>query len=204
MNVVTVATADSRAYYSIVSRLKATHLKFVSVTPAQALKEGKEPILTTKKESEMFADLMLMIIEDLDESPIIMEGQILANMLSEPRRMLLIGVDPGSRIGVVAFYGGNELGSFTVNSVEILKTRIFELVDKIPNSSTVIKIGDGAHRLSESLARALSKLLPKATIEMVDEKGTSISNFKGRKLTRDQSAAARIAFRKGVVISSSS
>ena len=39
-------------------------------------------------------------IEDLDEDPMIMEGQLLSRLLDESRRRLLIGIDPGSRIGM--------------------------------------------------------------------------------------------------------
>ena len=57
-------------------------------------------------------------IEDLNEEPLIMEGQLLSRLLDEPRRNLLVGIDPGSRIGLAMFYGGRELGALTMNSVE--------------------------------------------------------------------------------------
>jgi hypothetical protein len=196
MKVVSVATSDSRAYYSILSRLKETNLRFVSLTPSQAADEVPEPVITTKSELGLFS-VVSIPIEDLDENPLIMEGQILSKTLSESKRVILIGVDPGSRIGVVVFYGGSGLGSFTVNSVDSLQWRIVSVVRNIPHVRAIIKVGDGAPRLSKTIIRTMTEQLPEATVEIVDERGTTISKLKSRGLTKDQGAAEKIAFRKG-------
>jgi hypothetical protein len=81
MKVVSVATSDSRAYYSILSRLKETNLRFVSLTPSQAANEVPEPVITTKSELGLFS-VVSIPIEDLDENPMIMEGQILSKTLT--------------------------------------------------------------------------------------------------------------------------
>ncbi len=196
MKVVGVATSDSRAYYSILSRLKETNLRFVSLTPSQVVNEVPEPIITTKSELGLFS-VVSIPIEDLDENPLVMEGQIISKTLSESKRAILIGVDPGLRIGVVVFYGGSGLGSFTVNSIDSLQSKIVSLVHNIPNSDVVIKVGDGAPKLSRRIVRAIVEQLPQAKVEVVDERGTTINKPKSRGLTKDQRAAERIAFRKG-------
>jgi hypothetical protein len=202
MNVVSVATADSRAYYSILSRLKRTNLRFVSVTLSQAAKkdQGALIIITTRKELGFFDQNVIPIpMEELDDDPLIMEGQILSRIFNENKRSLLIGVDPGSRIGLVIFYGGVELGSLTMNSVESLERSIFIVVNAIPHAKATIKIGDGAPRLSKAIAQNIARQLPDATVEVVDEKGTSVIDLKPKGRTRDQSAASKIAFRRGVI-----
>jgi hypothetical protein len=196
MKVVSVATSDSRAYYSILSRLKETNLRFVSLTPSQAAHEVPEPVITTKSELGLFS-VVSIPIEELDENPLIMEGQILSKTLSESKRVILIGVDPGTRIGVVIIYGGLGLGSFTVNSIDSLQWKIVSVVRNIPHVSVVIKVGDGAPRLSKNIIRTMAEQLPEAKVEVVDERGTTISKLKSRGLTKDQGAAERIAFRKG-------
>ncbi len=200
MKVVSVATADSRAYYSILSRLKRTNLRFVSVTLSQAAKDQRALIITTRKELGFFDGNATSIpIEELDEDPLIMEGQILSRILNENKRSLLIGVDPGSRIGLVIFYGGVELGSFTMNSIEALQRCIFIVVTAIPHVKATIKIGDGAPRLSNAIAQTITLQLPDVIVEVVDEKGTSVINLKSKGRTRDQSAASKIAFRRGII-----
>jgi hypothetical protein len=196
MKVVGVATSDSRAYYSILSRLKETNLRFVSLTPSQAANEVPEPIITTKNELGLF-NVVSIPIEDLDENPLIMEGQILSKTLSESKRVILIGVDPGLRTGVVVFYGGSGLGSFTVNSVDSLQWKVVSLVRSIPHADVVIKVGDGAPKLSKRIIGVLTDQLPEARVEVVDERGTTIKRPKSRGLSKDQRAAERIAFRRG-------
>src|SRR5690349_16701765 len=67
MKVVSVATADSRAYYSILSRLKRTNLHFVSITLSQAVKDQRALIIiTTRKELGFFdEDVTSIPIEEL-------------------------------------------------------------------------------------------------------------------------------------------
>ena len=196
MKVVGVATSDSRAYYSILSRLKETNLRFVSLTPSQATNEVPEPIITTKNELGLF-NVVSIPIEDLDENPMIMEGQILSKTLIESKRVILIGVDPGLRIGVVVFYGGSGLGSFTVNSIDSLQWKVVSVVRNIPHAEVIIKVGDGAPKLSRKIVRAMTEYLPEARVEVVDERGTTINKLKSKGLTKDQRAAERIALRKG-------
>jgi hypothetical protein len=197
MKVVGVATSDSRAYYSILTRLKETNLRFVSLTPAQASKEVPEPVITTKNEQPLF-NVVSIPIEDLDENPLIMEGQILAKTISESKRVILIGVDPGMRIGVVVFYGGSCLGSFTVNSIDSLRWNVVGVVRSVPHVDVLIRVGDGAPKLSRKIVRDMTEYLPEARVEVVDERGTTINRVKSLRLTKDQRAAERIAFRKGV------
>jgi len=196
MKVVGVATSDSRAYYSILSRLKETNLRFVSLTPSQAANEVPEPIITTKSELGLF-NVVSIPIEELDENPLVMEGQILSKTLSESKQAILIGVDPGYRIGVVVFYGGSGLGSFTVNSVDSLQWKLVSLIRNIPHVEVTIKVGDGAPKLSRRIVRTMTEQVPEANVLIVDERGTTANKLRSRGLTKDQRAAERIAFRKG-------
>ncbi len=196
MKVVGVATSDSRAYYSILSRLKETNLSFVSLTPSQVADVVPEPIITTKNELGLFS-VVSIPIEDLDENPLIMEGQILSKTLREDRQVILVGVDPGLRIGVVVIYGGSALGSFTVNSPDLLQWKVVSLVRNIPHAEVIIKVGDGAPKLSRRIIRTMTEQLPEARVEVVDERGTTINRIRSKGLTKDQRAAERIAFRKG-------
>lgn len=197
MRLIGVATADSRAYYSILRRLKETNLRFVSLTPAKAIEERFWPVITTKGETGDFR-FASIAIEELDEDPLIMEGQILSHALRDTKQVLLIGVDPGSRIGLAVYYGGMKLGSLTLNSVDMLEQKLEAVTQRVPHSSAMIRIGNGSPRQSRAIAEMISSEVPDAVIEIVDEKGTSNTNLRG--LTRDQIAAEKIAFRKGIIL----
>ena len=195
-----VATDNSRAYYLIASRLRRARLNFRSVVPGEAADFGDcAVILTTRREAERFAeksDGSAIAIEDLDENPLIMKAQLVARM-DEGARELLLGIDPGSRIGLAVFYAGAGLGSHTFNSRMSLYKTMFGLVQRVPNSGCIVKIGNGSRELATKLASDIRQALPGVTIEIVNEAGTSTRSVRFRSLPRDQSAAARIAFRKG-------
>ena len=197
LRIIKVATDDGHAYYDIVSRLKRTHLRFVSVSSGQGRHSAQDLLITSRMEAPAFGS-NAVAIEDLDEDPIIMEGQILSRLLDESKRNLLIGIDPGSRIGVAMFYGGRELGAFTANSVEGSVATLLKLVERVQATSVSVKIGAGEPKSSLRLARLLrERLPPPASVEIVDESGTSIGKHGAIGATKDQRAAARIAFRKG-------
>jgi hypothetical protein len=196
MKLIGVATADSRAYYSILSRLKKTNLRFVSLTPAKAIEQRFWPVITTMRETGEF-QFTSIPMEELDEDPLIMEGQILSHALSQAKQVLLIGVDPGFRMGMAVYYGGMKLGSPTFNSVELLRRKVSDVVQRIPHGRAFVRIGDGSPRQSRFIAESIRLQLPNVVVEIVDEKGTSVRNSKG--LTRDQVAAEKIAFRRGII-----
>lgn len=202
MRIIKVATDDGNAYYDIVSRLKRTHLRFSSLPPGQAVDSTKELVITSRKESPAFGGTAVAI-EDLDEDPLIIEGQLLSRLVEEPRRRLLIGIDPGSKIGVAVFYDGRELGALTLSSVEEAVGSLARVVGEVPHSSLSVKIGGGEPKTSLRLARLLREMLPSASTEIVDESGTSLGKRGAIGATRDQRAAARIAFRKGIQFSDS-
>ncbi len=197
MKLIGVATSDSRAYDSILTRLKKTNLRYVSLTPAKAVEQKFWPIITTKSEIGAF-QFASIAMEELDEDPLIMEGQIMSHALRQGKQVLLIGIDPGLRIGVAVYYGGLRLGSFTFNSIDLLMRKILAMVDGIPHDRALVRVGKGSPRQSRAISQAIATQLPQVTIEMVDEKGTSTRRLKG--LTTDQAAAEKIAFRKGEIL----
>lgn len=198
MRDIKVATDDGTVYYDIVSRLKRTHLRYTSASVEEALAQPGALVITSRRESEMFQG-GAVAVEDLDRNPLIMEGQLLSRLLERTRRTMLVGVDPGSRIGVVVFYGGLELGAFTANSAKGCVDTLASIVGGVPHSALAVKIGAGAPKTSGILANLLRERLPASSlIEIVDESGTSARTRGVAGATRDQRAAARIAFRKGV------
>lgn len=201
MMIIKVATEDANAYYNIVSRLKRTHITFTSLSSGQAVNPARDLVVTSKMEVSSFGG-GAVAIEDLSENPLIMEGQLLSRLLDQSRRNLLVGIDPGSKIGLAMFYGGRELGTLTANSVETSVESLVTLVKQVPHSSLSVKIGAGEPKASLRLARLLrERLPPSASVEIVDESGTSAGKRGAVGVTRDQRAAAMIAFRKGTQFS---
>lgn len=194
MSRICVITADGRSYYAIVSRLRSAGLSFLSLLPDED-PEGCSLVITTKKEAALF-ETPTVSLEELDESPDVARGQILSR-LTEGGQTMIVGIDPGLRIGTAAFLGETRVASRTFNSRKGAVSWVASLLGKVPSRRLLVRVGDGEPKTAMWLADSVASLVPGAAIEIVDESGTSRSGD-ARGLRKDQGAAARIAFRKGV------
>jgi hypothetical protein len=197
VNRICVATSRARAYYALVSRLRRAGLPFSSVLP-DSDQGDCELVLTTAAEAAQFGRRGLTL-EELDENPGIFKGQVLSRLTGE--QVLLVGVDPGKRTGLAVFYGQTKLAFNTFNSAGAVCSRVGAFARGVPSSSLLVRVGNGNRLMTAKLVDGLSREVPGATVEVVDESGTSAGSSKMRGVERDQVAAAKIAFRKGVVVS---
>ena len=198
MSRICVATSKARAYYALVSRLKRAGLPFSSALPGSDFRDW-DLVLTTAEEAGGLGEKALAL-EELDENPGIFRGQVISRLSGESE-VILVGVDPGKRTGMAVFYGQTKLASSTFDSVGTICSRIGAFARGIPSSRVLIRVGNGNGPMVSKLVDGLRREVPDATIEVVDESGTSTRSPKMRGVQRDQVAAARIAFRKGDVVS---
>ena len=198
MNHICVATAKARAYYALVSRLRRAGLPFSSALPDSDFRDC-DIILTTADEAEQFGS-KAMTLEDLDENPGILKGQIVSR-LSRDGDVILVGVDPGKRTGLAVFYGQTKLAFNTFDSAAAVCSRVGAFARGVPYNRLLVRVGNGNKALASRLVDGIRKEVPTAMIEVVDESGTSTGSSKMKGVQRDQVAAAKIAFRKGEVVS---
>ena len=195
MEGICLATTNSRAYYSALSRFKNTDLRLMSANPTEITK-GFDLIVTTRAELRTFGEKTIAI-EDLDDDPLIMKIQILSRLTKRRKRDILIGIDPGSRLGMAIYFGDCILAGRTFNSLDNLGKFISKMAKRFPDSSVVLKIGNGSPILALRIAKMMNEAISRVRIELVDERGTS-SRPEGGRTKRDQDAAAKIALRKGM------
>jgi hypothetical protein len=194
-----VITSRAGAYYALVSRLREAGLAFESVLPGSDHR-GCELVLTTKDEAGAFEDRAL-VLEELDEDPGVFKGQIVSK-LDDGDDAVFVGVDPGVRTGLAVYYGHTPLAFSTFDSPGALCAKIGAFAMRLPDCRFVIRVGDGNPRIAGELARMLKATVPDATVEIVDEKGTSARTSSMKGVQVDQRAASRIAFRKGEALGS--
>ena len=103
MNRICVMTAEPGTYYAIVSKMRKAGLPFSSALPGQDC-EDCTLIVSSKREAWQFGGRALAL-EDLDENPGVFKGQLLSKS-DGGRDLVLVGIDPGTRIGLAVFYGG--------------------------------------------------------------------------------------------------
>jgi hypothetical protein len=193
-----VVTSEARAYYAIVSRLRRAGLPFSSVVPDSDF-GNCDLVLTTADEVGQFRG-KAVAIESLDENPGIFKGQ-LVSLLVGKSEVLLVGVDPGKRTGLAIFYGQTRLAFNTFDSAGVVCSRIGAFARGVPSSRLLVRVGNGNRPMASKLVDGLRREVPEATIEIVDESGTSARSRRMKGVQKDQVSAAKIAFRKGEVVS---
>ncbi len=193
-----MATSKAGAYYALVSRLRRAGLPFSSLLPESDLRDC-ELVLTTADEVGQFGGRALAL-EDLDENPGIFKGQVVAR-LEGGDDVILVGVDPGKRTGLAVFYGQTRLAFSTFDSAGAVCSRVAAFAKCVPSSRLLVRVGNGNRSAAIRLIDGLRRDVPGAIIELVDESGTSSGSSKMKGVQRDQVSAAKIAFRKGDVVS---
>ena len=198
MDRICVATSKARAYYALVSRLRRAGLPFTSILPDSDFRDC-ELVLTTADEASQFGGRALAL-EELDENPGVFKGQVVSRLKGKGETVL-VGVDPGKRTGLAVFYGQTRLAFNTFDSVSAVFSRIGAFARGLPSSRLLVRVGNGNRSMASRLIDGLRREVPEATIELVDESGTSSGSSRMKGVQRDQVSAAKIAFRKGEVVS---
>jgi hypothetical protein len=215
-NKVGVATSSGRAYYRISSLLKRIGIAYTDIVMdgeiaadakgqiVQSDAAGDQDfkmIITTRKERLQFPGDNVVCVEDLGDDVGLAKEKILSILFPpRPNDWFIIGMDPGERTGIAAFFNHREIESSVYTTLEEATIRVSALIDNAPGVKKIVKIGSGNMKLARSIAKALElKYRDRIKISLVNESGTSVLRRKSDTLrgTRDQRAAKLIAFREG-------
>ena len=201
---VTVATIRGRPYYNITCALRLMELQFDSLSPEEAAVSNAKVIITTQDEAGIVNKKgVVMIDTELEKYPAIAKAKILRSIMGDRvvDDQLIIGIDPGSRIGISAIYLHHEIASAVVeSSPQDAISHVAAMLGGIESRKKVVKIGDGNIAMAIQIARMLKmKFKDSISIEIVDEHGTSLpqNTDANRRGVRDRSSARAIAFRSG-------
>ena len=201
---VAVATVHGRPYYNITCALRLMELQFDSLSPEEAAESNAKVIITTRDEAGIVNNKgTIMIDTELEKYPAIAKAKILRGILGERviDDQLIIGIDPGSRIGISAIYMHHEIISAVVeSSPHDAINQVAAMLGGINSRKKGVKIGDGNIAMANQIAHMLKmKFKDSISIEIVDEHGTSLpqNTDANRRGARDKSSARAIAFRSG-------
>jgi DNA-binding protein len=201
---ITVATVRGRPYYNITCALRLMDLQFDSLSPEEAAVSNAKVIITTQDEAGIVNKKGIVMIDtELEKYPAIAKAKILRSIMGERvvDDQLIIGIDPGSRIGISAIYLHQEIASAVVeSSPQDAINHVAAMLGGIESRKKVVKIGDGNIAMAIQIARMLKmKFKDSVSIEIVDEHGTSLpqNTDANRRGVRDRSSARAIAFRSG-------
>lgn len=142
-----------------------------------------------------------MLYEEIFEHhPTVIRGLMIQKLdLGFDEEELVIGVDPGQRIGLSVFYYGREIESSFHSSVENLVFHVIRIMGGLRAKRKIVKIGDGNMIIAKEIVTMLNlKFCSSFELEFVDERKTSmkIKNFNQRG-KRDMLSAKYISQRDG-------
>jgi hypothetical protein len=175
-------------------------LQFDSLSPQEAAASNAKVIITTRDEAGIVNTKgVVMLDTELENYPAIAKAKILRSIIGDQADdQLVIGIDPGSRIGISATYLHQEIVSVVESSPQDAVEQVSALLGGIESHKKLVKIGDGNIAMARQIAHMLKiKFRDRVSIEIVDEHGSSRNADANRRGARDRSSARTIAFRSG-------
>lgn len=156
--------------------------------------------MTTEAESPKSSARPILYEEILKEDPTVIQGLIIEKIDSGlNQNELVIGIDPGQRIGLSVTYLGKEIERGLYTSPEDIANHIAKILGGLRAERKIIKIGNGSMNVAKEITGLLNlKFCSHFELEFVDEHRTTkkIKNFNKRG-ERDMMSAKFIAQREG-------
>jgi hypothetical protein len=189
--VIVVATADFEVYHEVVGELRERDVEFTTVEPGDPLPPGTDAVVTGS-EDELAA-------QDSSEDIPVVRAEAGNARLAVERALgrvrgdysrTVVGVDPGDRPGIAVLRGGTVVAAFQVPVADAAAVVRDEIAD---DEDAIVRIGDGARMAGTRILDDLEE----ATVELVDETGTTPHLGSGARGMGDVLAAANIALTPG-------
>jgi hypothetical protein len=198
---VAVATVQGRAYFLIVSKLHEQNIPFTSIVPGHVIPAKMLVVITTEQEKRLVIHRKILAFQG---------GEQLDSLVDQVKKILLgkvsfekiiIGLDPGEVIGLVALADGKVIEECNCFSNEEVVGGIIKILRNVDFAVTCvsIKLGNGVPVFKKLLEDLDSALPPQVTIEVVSEAGTNkpLKENKHSRGARHISSAINIAGRNG-------
>jgi hypothetical protein len=194
-----VATVSGKSYFKFVNVLRCLKLNYDSVLPEEITCSDRRLVLTTMTESLQIPTNLVLLDDEFDQHPTIVKAKIVKKLQSGLKESLVIGIDPGIRIGLSIFYYEQEIESSFYTSVDDLVAHIVKILVEIRAQRKVVKIGNGTMIIARHIVNSLNlQFCSHFELEFVDESKTSlkIRNYNKRG-ERDKISARCITQREG-------
>ena len=195
-----IATTSGKTYFAFSQVLKSLKLGYDSLLPEQIHDYHGDIVLTTISEIPESIKIPVLYEDILELEPTVIEGLIMQKLDSvHYSDELLIGIDPGKRIGLSIYYYGREVEHSLQISVEDLVSHLVRILAGLRAKKKVIKIGNGNMKMAKKITNLLNlRYCSDFEIEFVDEQRTSVKtknyNQRGK---RDMQSAKYITRREG-------
>ncbi len=180
--------------------MKVLNLPFDSILPEEISNYTGNLVLTTRKESPLNCKKSILHEDVFEQHFTVIRGLMIQKLnFDYEEKDLVIGIDPGERIGLSVFYFGKEIESSFYSSIEELILHIIGILGNLRATRKIIKIGNGNMDIAKKIEKLLNlRYCSSFELEYVDERKTSlkIKNFNQRG-KRDMLSAKFISQREG-------
>ena len=156
-------------------------------------------VLTTRQETPTECEKPILHEDIFEQHLTVIRGLIIQKLDLGYNQDLIIGVDPGKRIGLSIFYFGREIENSFHSSVEEIVLHIIRVLGGLRARHKIVKIGDGNMNMAKEIGTMLNlKFCSSFELEFVDERKTTlkIKNF-NQSGKRDMLSAKYISQREG-------
>ncbi len=181
--------------------MKELNLPFDSILPLDIKNYEGNLVLTTRQESPLSNKKPILNEDIFEQNFTVILGLIIQKLrLNFEEKDLIIGIDPGTQIGLSVFYFGKEIERSVYSSIENLVFHIIDIFGNLRANRKVIKIGNGNMGIAKKIEKLLNlRFCSSFELEYVDESNTSlkIKNFNQRG-KRDMLSAKFISQREGL------
>lgn len=195
-----MATVSGRSYFKFINILRRLQLNYDSVLPEEITSSDRRLILTTISESSRIPTNLVLLDDEFNYHPTIIRAKIVEKLQSGINdNSLVIGIDPGNRIGLSIFYHEKEIESSIYTATDDLISHIVQILVGINAHRKIVKIGNGNMKIALHIVNSLNlRFCSHFELEFVDERKTSlkIKNYNKRG-ERDKISARYITQREG-------
>jgi len=192
MKIIGLMTEDFRFFYETVRALKRREEPFVSLGFDDVVPQAVGVIITTPEERERVGFPRVVARRESEEAIDLANCMLRGGQHFEK---VIVGIDPGIRIGTVIMGDGRTLLARVYSSPEGLSDSLTRLVRSLEPRELVIRVGHGDRTRRDRIIRRLWPL--GAEIEVVDETSTT-----RRTEHPDIDAAIAIALSQGTSVRS--
>jgi hypothetical protein len=200
---IAIATVSGKTYYLIVRELQKRNIPFLSLMPNEPIPVEITAVLTTEKEKHLINHEKIFVYDENTDVEAMINTALQTSQGRENYERLVIGIDPGERLGLAVLADGKVIQTEACSSVGETLERVKGIIRSFENTSVnsiSVKVGDGVPSCKQEILQALDTVLPQdIVLESVSEAGTSrhLIEAKNRRGLRDMVSATRIAGRNG-------
>ena len=179
--------------------MKSLGLKYDSILPEEIDSYKGTFIFTTRKEAPESSQIPILKDEIFNKNPTIIKGLMLQKLGFNYNDELIVGIDPGNRMGLSIIFLGSEIERSFFTSVDNLIEHVITILAGLKAKRKIVRIGNGDLSKAQKIINLLNlRFCSHFELELVDESMTSLRirrfNQRGK---RDMMSAKFITQREG-------